>query len=194
MLRRVLVAIVAACLSTTCRGAERPAATAEQLAALRQSRTQYDSLGGQFRQALKSVGEPLKRLTPEQQASVAALVLMTRVATEQQFARGKLLQGLWTDIPEFCPPLRSVSFSRGGCLDAEIAYASAMAKCEADGKSEDACEQQAAPEAAAAVSCWMREIQALAGIIHQIPGRAWPPGPFPWPIQPEATPHGLPSQ
>lgn len=193
MLRRLLIAIVAACLSATCRGAQRPAASAEQLAALRQSRTQYDSLEGQFRQALKSVGEPLKRLSPEQQASVAALVLMTRVATEQQFARSKLLQGLWTDVPDFCPALRSVSFSRGGCLDAEIAYASAMAKCEADGKSEDECDRQTAPELAATVSCQMRELQALAGIIHGIPGRAWPPGPFPWPIQPEAT-HGLPRQ
>lgn len=183
MARPALATTLAVALSVGCRGAERPPASPEQLAALRQAQARYDSLAVQFRQTLRFVGEPLKGLTEEQQASVAALVLMTRVATEQQLVGGTLLEGFWTDVPEFCPPLRSVTFSRGGCLDAEIAYASSMPRCLDEGRSEAQCEREAAGDLGAAVSCKMREIEALAGVIGRIPGRQWPPRPFPWPIE-----------
>jgi hypothetical protein len=146
-------------------------------------RSGYDTAAARLKQSLAYIAAPLARLTPEQKASVAALLIATRVTTEDQLLHpkgGGALQAIWPDLQDICPPLKSVSFSRGGCLDAEIAYASAMAKCEKDGKRPDQCEIEAAPEAAAAMDCQLKAFQALPGIIHGLPGRAWPPRPFPW--------------
>jgi hypothetical protein len=91
-------------------------------------------------------------------------------------------------LQDICPPLRSVSFARGGCLDAEIAYASAMARCNADGKSAAECDRETAPELAAAVACQLEAVQQLPRVIGRIPGRTWPPRPFPWPVESASRP------
>ncbi len=186
--RATLVAITLGCLLGGCGDRGREQQSPEAMADFRRAAGQYDSVGGQFLQSLRLIGKPLKGLTEEQHASVAALLLVTRVVTEQQLtqqlAGGTLLESFWTDLPEVCPPLRSITLTRGGCLDEDIAYVSALARCHDEGKSEDECEREAAPEAAAAVTCHMRQIEALAGIIRNIQGKRWPPGPFPWPIQP----------
>ena len=44
------------------------------------------------------------------------------------------------------------------CMDESISYASAMASCLDEGKSEDECDRENAESASAEVTCWMREL------------------------------------
>lgn len=178
----VLVGCASSVFLLSCNGQERPDATPDYA----QAKAQYDTLAKQMVQSLAYIGEPLKDLTDEQMASVAALLAMTRVAAQSEgleaVASASLSEGFWVELPEICPPMPEViQLKLGGCLGEELAYATAMARCEDEGKSEDECEREAAPELSAAVMCRMRQIEEMRGIIGRIPGRRWPPDPFPWP-------------
>lgn len=147
---------------------------------------QYDGAGLKMAQSVRAVALPLEGLSREQQAAVAALVVMSRVVGQHESARSLAASSfgrrLWSEVSTICPAPARIQFPRGGCLDAEIAYATAMARCLAEeGKTESDCDRQAGPEGAAAVMCHMREIEDLAGIIRTIPGGRWGLGPFPWP-------------
>jgi hypothetical protein len=153
--------------------------------AYRKAKAEYDGLANRVVQSVATVGGPLKDLTDEQMASVAALLVMTRVAARSEGIISRVstsLDGFWVELPEICPPMpKPIEFKLGGCLDEEIAYATAMAKCKDEGKSDDECDKETAAEATAAVLCHMRQLEELGGIIGRIPGRQWPPDPFPWP-------------
>jgi hypothetical protein len=174
-------------LLAACQTDRRRHPSEEAIAQYRQIATEYDTLAGRLAQSVPYLGAPLKTLNKQQQASVAALLILVRTAAEEQTLRPSSSRGplatIWAELPEICPPLRSASFSRGDCFDAELAYASAMASCQREGKSDDECELLASPEAAAALSCKMKTLEKLAGIIGALPGRVWPPRPFPWPIE-----------
>ncbi len=162
---------------------------AETLEAAQTARLQYDSLAQQVARSLAFVGQPLRDLNDEQMASVAALLVMTRVAAQtERLAGGALAESFWAEVPEICPPLPQVDLQLGDCLDAHIAYASAMARCLDEGKTEDQCDRETAGEMSATVICEMRKIEEMKEIIGRIPGRDWPPGPFPWPIEPGVAP------
>lgn len=146
----------------------------------------YEEASGNLIQSLDYIKQPLGTLDREQRAAVAALVMMTRVAAQQQSLGAKdstLIDKMWVEIPDFCPPIPEVSMNLfGDCRDQEMAYATSMARCLEDGdKSEADCEKESYGDLTAAVMCRMQEIEALAGVIREIPGRDWPPSPIPWP-------------
>lgn len=193
---RYVLALSALALSGALAGCKRDRAPApEAVAAYEGALAQYDTLAGQLAQSVAYLGQPLQSLNEQQQASVAALLILTRVTAQAQALRPARatgpLEAVWNRLPDVCPPVRTASFSRGGCLDASIAYASAMASCLKDGKPESECERVAAPEGAAEIACMMRQLEGLRGLIGGLPGRRWPPGPFPWPID-SGSPGGRP--
>jgi hypothetical protein len=172
-----------AALSSCSRNREPPA---EAVAAYQKALSHYDTLADQLAQSVAYLGQPLQSLSEQQQASIAALLILTRVTAQAEAVRPAdakgALEAVWGRMADVCPPVRSVSFSRGGCLDQSIAYAGAMARCLKEGKSESECEKLSAPEGAAEIACVMRQLEGLQGVIGGLPGRRWPPAPFPWPI------------
>lgn len=165
------------------------ACTAEQrpdvLEQAAQAREQYDSFAKQMVHSVQYIGGPLKDLNEEQMASLGALLMITRVVAQSE-AFGLLTEPtvgeFWTEVDGICPPMpQAPEFRYGNCLDEGIAYASAMQRCLDEGKAEAECERLAAPQLAAAVVCEMRKLEEMRGVIGGIPGRRWPPGPFPWP-------------
>lgn len=73
--------------------------------------------------------------------------------------------------------LRSIVLA---CLDQSIAYATAMAKClEDESKTEDECERENWPEAAAEIACVMKELEELKRAISEGIRVRFPPGPPP---------------
>ena len=149
---------------------------------------QYDSLATAMIQSVQYVGHPLRSLTEEQQASVAALLVMTNaIARSGRFLgdRGNdLTGGFWTEVGGICPPMpERPEFSRGECWAEEVAWALAMASCkdEDDEAAAAECRDMAADEEAAVIMCHFRQLQDLEGVIGRIPGGTWPPGPWPWP-------------
>lgn len=149
------------------------------------TRAAYDTATRRVTRSLAYVAAPLKSLTEEQKASLAALLTITRVVAQTEVSglgTPEVTAQLWSEVERFCPVPKAVDFKYSNCLDEQIAYASAMKKCEDEGKSEDECEREAAGEAAAAIACEMRKLEEMRGAIQGIPGRRWPPRPFPWPI------------
>ena len=151
-------------------------------------KAEYDALAQQMVQSVAYIGEPLKDLNDEQLAAVAALVVMTRVVAQSEGAEAisssSLVEGFWAEIVEICPPMpKRIQRELGGCFDEELAYAQSMSRCLDEGKTEEECEREAAGELSAAVMCRMEQIEELKGFIWRIPGRRWPPGPFPWPVE-----------
>lgn len=151
------------------------------------ARAAYDEMSTNMVESLEYLKQPLSTLNSEQRASVAALLLMTRVAAQQQ-APGEIgtafIDQMWTEIPDYCPPLPENTLSRfGDCRDQELAYGTSMARCLEEDKTEAECEKESSGDLAAAVMCRMQEIDELSGIIGEIPGRDWPPSPIPWPVR-----------
>lgn len=146
--------------------------------------------------AIASVGHiagPLRTLNPEQQASLAALLAVTREVAQASVVLGergdRLTTALRAELQDICPPMRQMPPS-AGCLDADVAYMSALAECDRDGRDESEC--PAAWEAgAASFECHLRAFETLVAAIRVLPGRRWPPQPFPWmPSLPGSTPGG----
>lgn len=146
----------------------------------------YDSLATQMINSLAYIQKPLNDLNKEQKASVAALLIITRIATQQQFfgeiTKTDLISKVWEQMPDLCPEKPEVILNRfGDYRDQLMAYGVAMAKClEDESKSESDCEKECWVEASECVEASMKELEELPGIIDIIPGRDWPPEPFPW--------------
>ncbi len=141
-------------------------------------KAEYDALAKQMVQSVAYIGEPLKDLTDEQLASVTALLVMTRVAAQSEgieaIASTSIAETFWTEVSKIYPPMPKVHSLLIGCLEEQIAYAA----CRAKGGTEEEC----GPEAAAEITCLMKQFEELKGFIWRIPGRQWPPRPFPWPV------------
>jgi len=149
------------------------------------AKTDYELAAKRMAQSVKYVGQPLRSLTKEQKASVATLLVMSRIVGQNEVARStsglSLSDSFWTEVSGICPAPNRFSFTRGGCMDEEIAYAEAMAKCTDSKKTESQCDKETSGEMTAAVNCKMKQLEDLPGIIGGIPGRQWPSTPFPWP-------------
>lgn len=67
------------------------------------------------------------------------------------------------------------------CMDESISYASGMARCLNEGKSEDQCDRENAESASAEVACWMREMENYRNWIVELLRLPLPspPGPIP---------------
>jgi hypothetical protein len=83
-------------------------------------------------------------------------------------------------IDEICPPMGKIDISMDPCLEASIAYASAMAKCEDEGIDESECYDAYGP-AGQSIACAMKEIEDLKNQLKDIFKGLEPPKPFPWP-------------
>ena len=68
------------------------------------------------------------------------------------------------------------------CLDESISYASGMARCLDEGKSEAQCERENAGAASAEVACWMREMEGYRKWIVEL--IRFPLPPLPGPVSP----------
>lgn len=181
-MRNLFVAIMVGMVVFGCSENQSSKPTESDVARVRES---YDSLATKMIKSLAYIKEPLSKLTDEQKASVAALLLITRVAAQQQVVAGitttDLLSEMWEEMPDICPPLPENTLKRfGDCRDYELAYGVAMARCLEEGKSEAECEKESYGDLTAAVMCRMKEMEELPRIIDRIPGRGWPTHPFPW--------------
>jgi hypothetical protein len=67
------------------------------------------------------------------------------------------------------------------CMDESISYASGMASCLEEGKSEDQCDLENAEAASAEVACWMREMEGHRTWIVDLLRLPIPPRPDPIP-------------
>jgi hypothetical protein len=162
------------------------------IAGARRAKAEYEKLAGSVVASLPVVAAPLEGLNEEQMASVAGLLVMTRVAARNEgvgsLHSAPLTNGYWAEIADLCPPLPNDLDSKlPGCLGPEVEYASSMAECLKERCPEDEpgcealCERVHAGKLSAAVACRMEEIDAMRGVIQKITGRPWPPGTFPWP-------------
>ena len=144
----------------------------------------YDLAKRQMTKSVASIGAPLKKLPREQMASLAAILVITRVVAQSDMS--KITAGseaFWRELDELCPPLPNApEFKYGDCLDETIAYATAMQQCINKGKAEEQCDREEAGSGSAVVMCRMKQLEDMRGAINRIPGRDWPPGPFPWPV------------
>ncbi len=179
MKKHLIICLAAAALIV----AGGPGTTAESLS---KAKAEYEALAKRTAQSVAYIGEPLKNLTDEQLASVAALLVMARVAAQSEGIDAKVgasfSKGFWVEVPEFCPPMpKGIERQLKGCGAKELAYAVAMSKC-LEEKDESWCERENAGKLSAAVMCTMEQIEKMKGIIQAIGGRRWPPGPFPWPV------------
>lgn len=167
------------------------------------SKARYDLLSKNMTKSVAHIGKPLKTLNKQQQAAVAMLLVMTRVATQNEGIKAinnkAFTEGFWVELPEVCPPLpQDLGSKLPGCFAVESAYAESMASCmnskcqkyepdpdkcdQIKDKYESMCEKEHAGKLSAAVQCRMEEIENMRGVLERIPGHRLPPGPFPWPI------------
>jgi hypothetical protein len=165
-------------------------------------KAEYDSLAKKMVESVTYIGEPLKGLNEEQLASVAALLVMTRVATQNEGIKAitstTLSERFWVEVLEICPPTpKDIGSKLPGCLGLELESSESMATCmnskcreyesepekcdELKWKYERICEKENAGKLTEAVQCRMEEIEKMRGILQRISGRKLPPGPFPWP-------------
>lgn len=136
--------------------------------------------------AIEPIAAPLKTLSPEQQASVVALVHLTQafsLATSPRTSAGQ------KDMVQFEQELGRVSpglAAAGGfnpmraCMTESIACASALGKCEKKKQKEADCPDSWSP-CAQEVGCVMRAIDSEMRKMNDLFGRLHPPKPGPWP-------------
>lgn len=155
-------------------------------------RAEYTAFSDAVPESVARLAAPLARLDEEQKASVAGLLLAARIATLGEASAtpvGRALsERFWTEMSKLLPPTPSSAETvHRSCLEESIAYASAMARCRSQDRSDDECERRAAPEAAAEMQCKLEQMKKLGGVIGGLPGSPTPPGPFPWPVEGGAT-------
>jgi len=141
---------------------------------------------GQIVAATSKLLEPLKELNDEQKDAVVTLGLLIQGIT---FAKRPpvmmsedILIQFQEELNEICPPLGEITIAKEPCFEATVSYASAMQKCEDEGKSEEEC-----PEAWGAgyqsIMCAMKKIEEIKDDIRNILDGQRPPKPIPWPIE-----------
>ena len=133
--------------------------------------------------------EPLRTLNHEQQVAAVSLAFLVQGVAAYQVSQ---LAPDTAVVAGFRRVLVDVSpmFGRMGdpvslvmaCMDESIAYASAMASCQADDppRDEDECPEAWGP-GAEVTQCMMEALQNLQGIINDLLGQLDPPGPMPFP-------------
>jgi hypothetical protein len=131
--------------------------------------------------------ESLKNLNDEQIAAVVAFGYLMQCITQAKSPVVKLGDD---SVVRFEKELAGVSpnlaRARAGvsifndCFDYDVAYATAMKKCEDEGKREDECRDAHGP-GAAAIYCRMEKLEEVQGILHDLFDKLKPPKPFPLP-------------
>ncbi|UCD16452.1 MAG: hypothetical protein JSV44_08270 [Candidatus Zixiibacteriota bacterium] len=138
-----------------------------------------------FAQATKEIMAPLQGLDEKEMAAVAALLVMRENMASMQAMDTELKDGFVKAVNSqlvVVSPSLAYTAGRasihGACLDESIAYASALANCEKEGKEEDEC-PQAWVAGAAEIDCVMKALEGSRGFIVEIFGDLEPPLPIP---------------
>ena len=165
--------------------------TAEQKAADRaklvDARKKLAQETARMANATGQIAGPLKNLSEEQIASVVALSYVAESVALASSPNARLPEGtaarFKNELGVVHPGLSQMA--GGGslvlaCFDESVACASALKKCEDDGRGEEACFESWGPCAQETV-CVMRQLDAMRGRIGDIFGRLKPPKPIPWP-------------
>ena len=132
--------------------------------------------------------EPLRGLNEEQVASSVILSVLTMGVMKARSSSVNLgdepVRQLEVELGNISPGLspvvdieRSFVFSS---LDESVACATALARCDADGRSEEECGEAWGPCSEESL-CIMRALEGLRGRISEILGGLRPPRPFPGP-------------
>ncbi|MCW4048417.1 MAG: hypothetical protein NWE89_01640 [Candidatus Bathyarchaeota archaeon] len=137
--------------------------------------------------ATEAMVKPLKTLDKRQIAAVNLFILERDALMGALMEAGKLDAGLVREfsnaVVSICPDLEPVvvgSRFADPCMDHHVAYATAMARCEEDGKSEDECDDAIGP-GAAAVMCEMDQLLEIKRVMEDLWIKIPEPRPFPWP-------------
>ena len=94
-----------------------------------------------------------------------------------------LIKGFTTAVESICPDLEPVvigSRYADPCMEWEVAYVTALAKCDDDGIAEEDCWDALGPMTRA-LQCTMDEIEGLKKDMFDIWREVREPDPFPWP-------------
>lgn len=139
--------------------------------------------------ASSAILEPLRTLNQEQQVAAVSLALLVQGVAAYQVSQLAPDNSLVADFrrvlvdvsPTFGRMRDPVSLMMA-CMDESVAYASALASCEADDppRDEDECTEAWGP-GASETRCMMGAIQNLQMIINDLFGQLDPPGPLPFP-------------
>lgn len=156
-------------------------------------RTDRESLKKEISGMVKATKEltgPLKTLDKDQIAAVTFLVLerdiLMRASRKSAGLDEDLILSFKAAVESICPdfePILELSRFKDPCMEHEVAYVSALAKCEKDGRDEDECHEAWGP-GAAAVLCTMKQIEDMKGHMIDIWEGFRGPRPFPWPVEP----------
>lgn len=133
-----------------------------------------------------SLLEPLTDLNDEQRDAVVMLGLLMQGITLAERPPARMSEDILARFKEeldaICPPLGKVAISEDPCFEATVSYASALKKCEDEGRREEEC-FEAWGSGAQAVICTMKIIEEIKAEIGTLLGRQKPPKPIPWPIE-----------
>jgi len=137
-----------------------------------------------FVKVSRNLLEPLKELNEYQIAALVTLGYSMRVIMLAGRPATKIPEGILARfkevVDEVCPPLGKLVIPKDPCFEATVSYLSALAKCDAEGRTEDECWEAWGP-GFQAVTCIMEELEEMRGKLADIFGRLKPPRPFPWP-------------
>jgi len=182
------VAIVAVgLLALACTREPTPEQKAADRAKLVDARKQLAQETARMANVTGQIAGPLKNLSEEQIASVVALSYLAESVTLASSPNARLPEGtaapFKNELGAVHPGLSQVGDGAPlalACFDESVACASALKKCEDDGRGEEACFESWGPCAQETV-CVMRQLDAMRGRIGDIFGRLKPPKPIPWP-------------
>jgi len=139
-------------------------------------------------EATKELAGPLNTLNKNQIAAVTFLVLERGILMSASRKSAGLDEGLLLGfkdaVKSICPdlePILELSRFKDPCMEHQMAYVSALAKCKEEGKDEDDCPEAWGP-GAAAINCEMEKINDMQGLINKMWERLGGPKPTPWPV------------
>jgi hypothetical protein len=152
-------------------------------------RTQRDHLAKNLLSEVGRLSELLRHLDERDRDCIVALVAATQLFTVYERSDNRpdvqLTKQFESAIATLAPVAArriAVSSLTGACLTESLGYAKAMAGCLKDkNKTQDQCERDSAPQAAAEIICVMKALDEMIKHIREIvPGPV--PGPQPMPI------------
>ncbi len=146
-----------------------------------------DEVMGNVIKEAQRLADALVSLPEVQRAAAVGLVLLGQAVaahSRSQVRRNAVAAEAFTTLVGKLSPVGEVEPIGGrllrGCIDESIAYASAMARCEQEGKTTEQCDQENWQDAAKEVDCQLRALDKLRGFMQRLTGR--PPWPQPPPI------------
>ena len=137
-------------------------------------------------EATKELVSPLRTLNKNQIAAVILLIferdILMHASKRSTKLDRRLLRKFKAAVEAICPDLAPVlEISRYGdpCMEHSVAYISALAKCDKDGKGEEECPDAWGP-GMAEIYCTMEQIKDFQPPMIEVWEGFRDPKPFPW--------------